>query len=91
MNSIRTALFLLVASVIITLSSACEKEPPKLKRSHRKLIDSLYQEKRNILRKELDSLCDIKFAAEIEQATDSILQQRMAEIKRKIEADAKKN
>ena len=73
-----------------SILASCEKEEPRLSRYHNKLLDSLTQERKIGLREELDSLCDIQFAEEITQITDSIVEVRMANIRRKIEADAKK-
>ncbi len=84
-------LFLCIAFFLCSLLAACKKDPPRLSRSHYKLVDSLVQQRRAILREELDSLCDIRFATEIDQATDSIYQERMAKIIKKIKADAKQD
>ncbi len=69
---------------------SCEKEYPKLTRAHNSLLDSLTKEGKTGLRLEMDSLCDLRFAKELNQLTDSIVEDRMNEIRRKIEADAKK-
>lgn len=68
---------------------SCGDDEIKLTRSHRKVIDSLVQERRTAIKEELDSLCDLKYTEELEFKTDSIVKERMAEIRKKIEADAK--
>ena len=88
MTKASTSIFILFA--IFSMLSSCEKEPPRLTRSHKKIVDSLVQDRKVGLRAELDSLCDIKYDAQIQSKIDSIVKDRMAEIKRKIEADAKK-
>ncbi len=70
---------------------SCIKDDPRLSRSHNKVIDSIAQARTKLIRAEEDSLCDIKFAERINVLTDSIVAERMAEIKRKIEKDAKRN
>lgn len=76
---------------VLLLLPACEEEAPKLSRAQRKIVDSLVQVERVRIRPILDSLCDIRFDTELASKTDSIVQERMAEIKRKIEADANQN
>jgi hypothetical protein len=66
-------IFLFILVGFIATLTACEKEEPRLSRSHNRLIDSLSQEKKIGLREELDSLCDIQFAQEITRKTDSIV------------------
>ena len=86
----RAKIFIFILTGFLCLLTACEDDEPRLTRYHNKLLDSLTQERRVGLRAELDSLCDVLFADEIDRMTDSILQERMSEIRRKIEADAKK-
>ena len=88
MTKAKIILLILIGFASILVS--CGKEEPRLSRSHNKLLDSLTQERKIGLREELDSLCDIQFAKEINRITDSIVGVRMANIRRKIEADAKK-
>lgn len=80
-------------SLLFALPSiqACEEEPLKLSRAHRKIVDSLVQERKVAVRPELDSLCDLRFATELDQKRDSIVKDRMEEIRRKIDADATNN
>lgn len=83
--------YLFIVCLFFTFLGSCQKDPPRLSRSHYKLVDSLVQKQKPILRDELDSLCDLQFSQEIDRLTDSIFQDRLNEIKRKIEADAKKD
>lgn len=71
--------------------TSCEPEELRLSRSQRKIVDSLVQQKTVGNRDMLDSLCDIRMAEELAAVTDSIVEERMAEIRRKMEADAKAN
>jgi len=79
---------LFLVLLTIALLPACEEEPLKLSRAHRKIVDSLVQERKIGLRAELDSLCDIRFQDELDQKVDSIYQERREEIRRKINANA---
>lgn len=67
---------------------SCIKEEVRLTRNHKKLIDSLTALQTTVLRDEMDSLCDIELSERIHIYTDSIVQVRLAEIRRKIEIEA---
>lgn len=81
-------IFFLFFCISISFCS-CGEEELKLTRAHRKIVDSLVLKKRSAIRAELDSLCDLRFATEIDLKTDSIVKERVAEIKRKINSNAK--
>lgn len=87
----RLILFILIIIFVPVIFFTCEKEPPKLSRAQNKVLDSLAKVRTIVLRKQLDSLCDIQFEEEIDRTTDSIVEIRINMIRKKIEADAKKN
>lgn len=70
---------------------ACEPETVRLSWSHKKIVDSIATKRKGGIRSEYDSLCNIRIEKELQQKVDSIVEERMAEIQRKIEADAKNN
>ncbi len=66
----------------IVMSSTCEKEPPKLSREHKAIIDTLVKRQTVLLRAELDSLCEVDFDEKVRAATDSLVKVRIEEINR---------
>lgn len=84
----KLAIFLLVAVISSLCFSSCIKEEIRLTRYHRKLVDSLAQLQTSVLRDEMDSLCNIQLAEEVDYHTDSIVKVRLEEIQRKIQIEA---
>jgi len=89
MTKAKTSTLLLLG--IFMAFSSCKEEEPRLTRAHRKVVDSLVQKEKVRIRPIIDSLCDIRYEKELKVKADSIVEERMAEIKRKIEADANQN
>ncbi len=87
-NNLKNISILFILCIIGSLYS-CVEDVPKLSRAHRKIVDSLVQEQKVAIRTDLDSLCDLRFAEEIDVKIDSIVAQRIAEIRRKIKGNAK--
>jgi hypothetical protein len=68
-----------------SLLTACtDPPPPALNSQDRQIIDSLYRLRVDSLRPKLDSICDGKFEARVEQAVDSMYKLRVAEMERLI-------
>ena len=64
--------------------SGCETQAPRLRSPERKIVDSLYNQKIEILKVELDSICDLSFKERVDYAVDSIMQIRIKERKEKL-------
>lgn len=66
---------------------ACEQAPIELTRTDRRQVDSLFQQEKNAIDREVDSLCR-KWAAEKSQGfKDSLMERRWAEIRQILESD----
>ena len=85
MNRIVSLTLLLL--IIAFCFPSCIKEEIRLNRHHRKLVDSLTALQTTVILEEMDSLCDLQMEAEVQAATDSIVQERLTEIRRKIEIE----
>ena len=83
----RIVQFTLIVLMLSFLFPACIKEEIRLNRYHRKLIDSLTALQTTVILEEMDSLCDLQMEVEVQAATDSIVQERLNEIRRKIEIE----
>jgi len=75
---------ILCFSLFLILPIACTVEPPELPltKEEKKVIDSIYVVEKKILKKELDSLCDMRFNGFVDHAVDSIIKDRKIEIER---------
>ena len=73
-------------SLFLVLPAACTFDPPELPltKEERKEIDSIYIAESKIQKKEMDSLCDLRFNLFVDHAVDSIIEDRMQEIERLI-------
>jgi len=72
-----------LALLFLALPS-CEEQAPRLRSPQRKLIDSLYTKQVELLKPELDSICEESRQARIDFAVDSIMTLRLAERKRRL-------
>lgn len=70
--------FLILMLIFVGLGS-CGKRSVQLDRTTRRTIDTLSTKEINILRPELDSLCNIMFDSMVNDAIDSILEVRRLE------------
>jgi len=61
---------------------SCVEETERLTRAERKIVDSLVLKQTKILRANGDSLCQLNFEASVSQVVDSILTERLEEIKK---------
>ena len=62
------------------LLSSCAPEPiPALNKDDKLIIDSLFQDYVKVAKSERDSICDLKFDANVAAAIDSIMQERKKE------------
>ncbi len=75
-------LFFLFWTICFLLPMSCVEESERLTRAERKIVDSLVLKKTKILRTEGDSLCELNFEASVTQVVDSILTERLEEIKK---------
>lgn len=64
--------------------SCTEPPPPSLGSADRKIVDSLYRDSINTLKIEIDSLCQMTFDANVQATVDSIMQERLEEIKKQM-------
>lgn len=69
----------LISGVLLLLIACEEGPPPALTSSQREMIDTLYLRKVEVLRPQLDSICDANFAANVQQAVDSLVKVRKEE------------
>ncbi len=85
MKQLQSLPYLFVLCLLLaSLPMSCESEPPKLRKADYKLIDTLVKEQTGPLRPVLDSLCDLRFANEVERARDSIFELRYQEFTSKL-------
>jgi len=61
---------------------SCVEETERLTRAERKIVDSLVLKQTKVLRENSDSLCQLNFEASVTQVVDSILTERLKEIKK---------
>ena len=59
---------------------SCEEAPTEFTRTERRMIDSLFQETKPAIDREVDSLCRIWADQHLSQYKDSLIQKRWAEI-----------
>jgi len=64
------------------LPMSCVEETERLTRAERKIVDSLVLKETKVLRANSDSLCQLNFEASVTQIVDSILAERLEEIKK---------
>ncbi len=74
--------FLLFLSICFTTS--CQEAPLTLSFKQLKQVDSLVKKEIIPLRVELDSLCLLRFDEEVKKATDSIIEERLEEINKRL-------
>jgi hypothetical protein len=82
-KSMKNIRYLLLVAVLL-IFGACEQEEklPTLTASQREQIDTLYLQRVNVLRPQLDSACMANFAASVQQAADSLVKVRREEAAR---------
>lgn len=74
------ALLLLAGLTISVLTGGCTEEPPPtLLGKDRELIDTLYLQEVQVLRPQLDSLCEAIFEEEVARSVDSMVAIRRQE------------
>ena len=79
---IRALLFSLFLIIVSVLGPGCEPNERRIVAENRTLIDSLANKEIKQLRTELDSICDLEFERRVQEASDSIMQVRIEEIKK---------
>jgi len=69
---------------LLFLANCTEPPPPTLMSADRKIIDSIYRDSINVLKIEIDSLCELDFDKKVAETVDSIMQQRLEEIRKQM-------
>lgn len=70
---------------LLFLASCTEPPPPSLSSQDRKIADSLYRDSINYLKPVMDSLCDLNFDKNVQATVDSIMAERLEEIRKQME------
>jgi len=64
--------------------NGCEQQAPRLRSAERKIVDSLYIKRAEVVKLELDSICKLSFSERVDYAVDSILTLRIEERKKRL-------
>ena len=75
---------LLIFSLHFLSCNGCEQQAPRLRSAERKIVDSLYVKRAELVKIELDSLCKLSFDERVDYAVDSILALRIEERKKRL-------
>lgn len=70
---------------LLFLASCTEPPPPSLNSADRKVADSIYRDSINYLKPLIDSLCELNFEENVQATVDSIMAQRLEEIRKQME------
>lgn len=70
--------------LIALLASCTEPPPPSLSSDDRKFADSLYRDSINYLKPVIDSLCELNFDKNVQATVDSIMSERLEEIRKQM-------
>jgi hypothetical protein len=70
----------LIALLSLLSFASCEEAPAEFTRTERRMIDSLFQETKPAIDREVDSLCKIWADQHLPQYKDSLMRKRWAEI-----------
>ena len=81
-SKLKTSPFFLFWIICFLLPMSCVEESERLTKAERKIVDSLVVKETKILRIEGDSICDLNFENSVNQVVDSILTERLEEIKK---------
>ena len=74
--------FYLFWIICFLVPMSCVEETERLTKAERKIVDSLVVKETKILRIAGDSICDLNFETSVSQVVDSILIERLEEIKK---------
>ncbi len=74
----------IVMSFYVVSCASCDTAAPRLRSAERKIIDSLYKERIDVLQVELDSICELSMKARVDYAVDSIMVLRIKERKERL-------
>lgn len=83
MNFLKPAMLTII--VILAMTNCTEPPPPTLSVDDRKLTDSLYRDSINYLKPLIDSLCTLNFDKNVKAVVDSIMTERLEEIRKQME------
>ena len=64
--------------------SGCATQAPRIRSADRKIIDSLYKMEVELLKLELDSICNLSFDERLSYTVDSIMTVRLIERKNRL-------
>lgn len=70
---------------LVWLISCTEPPPPTLSSADRKIADSIYRDSINYLKPLIDSLCELNFDQQVQATVDSIMEERLEEIRKQME------
>jgi hypothetical protein len=70
---------------LLFLASCTEPPPPSLSSKDRKFADSLYRDSINFLKPVIDSICELNFDENVQATVDSIMAERLEEIRKQME------
>lgn len=76
---------LIGAMLLFVLASCTEPPPPSLSSDDRKFADSLYRDSINRWKIEIDSICTLNFDKNVQATVDSIMSERLEEIRKQME------
>ncbi|MFT4759580.1 MAG: hypothetical protein ACI9XO_002178 [Paraglaciecola sp.] len=71
--------------LLLFLTRCTEPPPPTLSSDDRKFADSLYRDSVNYLKPVIDSLCELNFDKNVQATVDSIMTERLEEIRKQME------
>jgi len=74
--------FYLFWIICFLVPMSCVEESERLTKAERKIVDSLVVKETKILRMTGDSICNLNFENSVNQVVDSILTERLEEIKK---------
>jgi len=77
---------ILVILAGVLLISSCGIDPEKKKRERRKLVDSLVKLEIDSIKKDLDSLCELRKVENFDRLVDSLKIERIEDIKKKMKS-----
>ena len=69
---------------ILLLANCTEPPPPSLNCKDRQISDSLYRDSINYLKPLIDSLCELNFDKNVQETVDSIMTERLEEIRKQM-------
>jgi hypothetical protein len=75
------AVRIIILLAIFFIHAACTNEEPELPNPLRRQADSIFNSRTSEIKKEVDSLCDLRFDSMVKIKYDSIVEKRSKRIK----------